>query len=124
MDPSTRGALYLKSSVARMSGEGRAGHEFQRVDVEGENDNMKSCAVNELGTPNDHESSKTDTDLDAAIEEAAKRRNLSTLNVKSIIHVRLVNQTIIHTVKGQIVCPLKRRTNPSKQAVYIRPEKN
>lgn len=123
MDPSTRGALYLKSSVARMSGEGRAGHEFQRVDVEGENDNMKSCAVNELGTPNDHESSKTDTDLDAAIEEAAKRRNLSTLNVKSIIHVRLVNQTIIHTVKGQIVCPLK-DVQIHQNRLYIRPEKN
>ena len=28
-----------------------------------------------------------DTDLDSALEEAAKRRNLTTLNVKSIIHV-------------------------------------
>ena len=30
-----------------------------------------------------------DTDLDSALEEAAKRRNLTALNVKSIIHVSL-----------------------------------
>lgn len=66
--------------------------EFQSVDDE-RNSDMKSCKIDELGKerpPNDHESSKTNTDLDAAIEEAAKRRNLSTLNVKSIIHVRCV----------------------------------
>ena len=66
--------------------------EFHSVDDEGKID-MKSCKIDELGKerpPNDRESSKIATDLDAALEEAAKRRNLSTLNVKSIIHVRCV----------------------------------
>lgn len=69
-----------------MSGEGR---EFPTVDEGAVK--IESCNVYESGkemAPNDQESMKTDTDLDAAIEEAAKRRNLSTLNVKSIIHVR------------------------------------
>lgn len=64
--------------------------EFPTVDDEGTVE-IESCKVYESGkerAPNGHESMKTDTDLDAAIEEAAKRRNLSTLNVKSIIHVR------------------------------------
>ena len=57
-------------------------NEFPSVDDEGK--------IDEESPPGDNESSKTDIDLDAAIEEAAKRRNLSTLNVKSIIHVRCV----------------------------------
>lgn len=77
-------------------------------EFQGDSD-MKSYKVDEIGqerAPDDHESSKTDTDLDAAIEEAAKRRNLSTLNVKSIIHVRHVKINcikvlrILDTVKG------------------------
>ena len=69
-----------------MSGECR---EFPTVDegaVEIESRNVYESGKERA--PNDQESMKTDTDLDAAIEEAAKRRNLSTLNVKSIIHVR------------------------------------
>ena len=36
----------------------------------------------------DENLNKQDASLDTTLEEAARRRNLSTLNVKSIIHVR------------------------------------
>ena len=58
--------------------------------------------------PDDHENSKTDIDLDAAIEEAAKRRNLSTLNVKSIIHVRHVyNLHFVQILNHRLICKFK-----------------
>ena len=38
----------------------------------------------------DNRNLNNEINLDSAIEEAAKRRNLSTLNVKSIIHVRMI----------------------------------
>jgi hypothetical protein len=85
--------------------------EFQSVDGEGKAE-IKSCEVDESGNkraPNDHEDSKTDAELDAAIEDAAKRRNLSTLNVKSIIHVR--HNIIIIVLR--IILELRRsRLNP------------
>ena len=63
--------------------------EFSGVNSD-ENIDVKSCKVNEFGEEepsDDRESSSNDADLDVAIEEAAKRRNLSAQNVKSIIHV-------------------------------------
>ena len=51
---------------------------------------IKPCRVDEFGNEMPLQSLENDTNLDSAIEEAAKRRNLSTLNVKSIIHVRKI----------------------------------
>ena len=40
--------------------------------------------------PAQDNSCRRDVNLDSTLEEAAKRRNLSALNVKSIIHVRKI----------------------------------
>ena len=45
------------------------------------------CDTKEVPSKHVESFCKQDTDLDSALEEAAKRRNLTALNVKSIIHV-------------------------------------
>ena len=46
------------------------------------------CVTDNVQSKPDQNFQRQDASLDTALEEAARRRNLSTLNVKSIIHVR------------------------------------
>ena len=68
---------------ASMSAEERNSEELPAIEKE----DVFKREVNECGDQHGP-SVEGDANLDTALEEAAKRRNLSTLNVKSIIHVR------------------------------------
>lgn len=76
-----------------MSGEGSisASREGPAIDKEKEVYVQKSvtneCDTKEVSSKHTESFCERDTDLDAALEEAAKRRHLTALNVKSIIHV-------------------------------------
>lgn len=68
--------------------------DLDRVELDVQNVVVSDCESETKAMPKHDDSCKRDVNLDSTLEEAAKRRNLSALNVKSIIHVRNILPTL------------------------------